>query len=157
VSTVIKWFSRSIATLTVIVVAVMVSGLALNGSSTPKGDPAAIGACQAITQTASEYGTISGLLRAETTTAAAVAYWQEHRGRNNNASALRALPGASQVTVCLFSGQFSTPAGPSDPSGAPKAIPNSLRLLVYGTGQVVVDSAGALSGMSPEMPSHLRT
>jgi hypothetical protein len=152
-----RWSGRGILIAAALILGVAaVSGSVLGSNSSPAGDPTAIQTCQAITGVASQYGTITGLLRAETSTAGAVAYWQENRARTGPASFFRTLPTGMPVTVCMFSGQFSTPAGPPAPDGSPKAIPNALRLLAYGS-QVVFDSAGDQSGMSPEMPSDIST
>ncbi len=137
----------------VIGVVVIVGGSAAGSNASPTGDQAAIQKCQAITPVASEYGTITGVLRGETSSAGAVANWQESRARRGPISSFRALSAATPVTVCIFSGQFATPTGPLAPDGSPKTIPNALRLLVYGNDKVVFDSAGNASGMSPETPS----
>lgn len=152
---VVRWSGRTIFIGTPIFVVALIGASAMNGSALRSGDPAALRTCQAVTPAASQYGSITGVSRAQTSTAAAVAYWQEHRGRDQNPSWFRTLPASSPVIVCLFSGQFSTPAGPPAVDGTPKAIPNALRLLVHGGDQVVFDSAGSRTGMSPETPSDL--
>jgi hypothetical protein len=154
----VRWLGRAIVTVVAFLAVGLIAGSALttNGAvSSPRGDSAAIAGCLAVKPIASQYGSITALLRGETSSAAAVANWQEHRGRNVNASRFRTMPGAAIVTVCLFSGQFSTPAGPPALNGVPKALPTVLRLLVYGNGQVEFDSAGPEGSMSPETPSDL--
>lgn len=152
----IRWFGPSFVIGAVIVVAAIVSSGG-SANSGPIGDQAGIMTCQGIIPIASEYGTITGVLRGETSTAAAVAYWQEHRGRSGIVSSFRSLAAETPVTVCLLSGQFVTPAGPPDLSGRQPPAPDVLRVLVYGNNQVVFDSAGTLGGMSPQTPSDLGT
>lgn len=148
---IIRWFGRS-AILAVVVVAVVILAGSASSTSSPVGDAVAVAKCRDIIPAASEYGTVSGVLRGETSTAIAVANWQENRARKGQSSLFRALPSADTITVCLFSGDFVTPAGPMSRDGIAKTAPNTLRLLISNN-QVVFDAAGDRSGMSPETPS----
>jgi hypothetical protein len=128
------------------------------GAAGSIGDAAGVSSCNAVMATASEYGTVTGLARAETSTAGLVAHWQENQGRSGLHSAFRNLPVDQTVTVCLLSGQFVTPVGPPDPTTGKSRLPhNVLRLLIYGNPPtVVVEGAGYKGSMFPETPSDLR-
>lgn len=72
------WVGSSILTA-IALLGVLVAVAAQVGAAPdkPRGDQAAMQTCKAIVPIASDYGAITGLLRAETSTAGAVAYWQE--------------------------------------------------------------------------------
>ena len=148
---VVRWFGRAVLAAVAVGAVVVMSGSAL-GNPSPVGDAAAAATCQGATKQASSYGLVTGVLRAESSNAGAVAVWQE--SRRHGTSSFRAMPSNTSVTVCIFSGEFSTPAGPLDSDGNAPPAPNALRVLVYG-GQLVFDSAGNISGMSPETPSDM--
>lgn len=148
----LAWAAR-IGVTGVVAISVVVLASSASGTASPTGDLAAITKCRAILPNASEYGTVTEVLRGESSTAAAVVNWQESRARKGIASSFRRLASTEPVTVCIFSGEFVTPAGPLATDRTPKQIPNTLRLLVYGTDQVVFDAAGQRAGMSPETPS----
>jgi hypothetical protein len=149
----IRWVGVALTAGAAVVGAVALFGTA--GANTgPIGDPAGVQTCQSIISTASQYGTVTRLIRAETSNASAVAYWQEHRGRGG-ASSFRSMQAASKVTVCLFSGEFTVPMGPPPPNGSPLPPADVLRLLVLDNGQVLLDSAGYHGHMSPETPSDI--
>jgi hypothetical protein len=111
-------------------------------------------ACQAIMPIAREYGTISGIVRSEASTAALVADWQErrHPNRSGIVSGYRGIAGARAVTVCLFAGQFVTPVGPPNEDGSQNPPHTVLRLLVADDGTVVLDAAGYPGRLDPETP-----
>lgn len=150
---VLRWLRVAlIAGAAIIGAVIMFSSVGAN--SGPIGDSAGVQTCQSTISAASEYGTVTRLLRAETSNARAVAYWQEHRGRGGNSS-FRSMQPTSRVTVCLFSGEFTVPMGPPPPNGSPLPPADVLRLLIRDDGQVVLDSAGYHGHMSPETPSDL--
>lgn len=115
------------------------------------GDTAAIAACEAAIP-ALEYGEVSGLARAESTTTQAVADWQEQRYEpdvSGLVSPLRGVP-LGPAIVCLYRGQFVTPTAPMA-DGSRAAPHNVLRVLVVGR-QILLDSAGYEGRMDPETP-----
>jgi hypothetical protein len=138
-------------------VAAIVVGQVGGAANTPRGDRAAILKCQAIVPIASGYGAVTAVWRAETSTAAAVAYWQEYRARLRAApSPFRKLAAQTPVTVCLLSGDFVAPVGPRAPIAGTRPPPQSvLRVLVWGHDEVLFDSAGYQGGLAPETPSDL--
>lgn len=152
----VRLLSRVLVIAAVIVGVVSFGAQGITGTgSSARGDTAALGTCQAIMSVASQYGTITSIIRAETSTASSVAAWQENRARRGMPSQLRQITGSTRLTVCMFSGEFSTPSGPPAADGTLRAAPDTLRLLVYGSGTVVFDSAGPRAAMTPEMPSDM--
>ena len=146
-----RGFRWTLGASAAILVGVAACGSAPAASTSPFGDSVGINTCRSIVDAASQYGAITRLLRAETSTAAAVAYWQEHRARGGT-SAFETMPAGDVVTVCLFQGEFTTPVGPPPATGSPNPPHDVIRLLVYGDNQVVLDSSGYLGRMSPDVP-----
>ena len=154
-----RWWVAASLLIGAFVIGVVASLIGQTGTppGSPRGDPAAIVRCRAIIPIASGFGTITSLLRAETSTAAAVAYWQEHRGRLAVAvSPFQKLSPQTRVTVCLLSGEFAAPVGPPGLIGGAKP-PSLLRVLVWGNHEIVLDSAGYQGELAPETPSDLVT
>jgi hypothetical protein len=153
-----RWWVGSgvlIGVLLIGAVAILV-GQVGGAATTPRGDRAAILKCQAIVPIASGYGAVAAVLRAETSTASAVAYWQEHRGRLRVApSTFGKLAAQTPVTVCLLSGDFAAAAGPRAPIAGMRPPQSVLRVLVWGHNEVLVDSADYRGGLAPETPSDL--
>lgn len=119
-------------------------------------DIPAMDTCAAALSAASEYGPITDIARAERDTSQIVAHWQERRHAeaiSGLVSPLRTLPPTSEVTICLYRGEFVTPTGPPNPDGSPKRPHNLLRLLVLDDGSLMFDSAGYEGRMGPEVPS----
>lgn len=103
--------------------------------------------CRGILDRASEYGSSVELVRAQLSTAGAVARWQEERHApdvSGIVSPLRNRDPAEPVAICLFSGTFVTPHPPGLPDH------DLLRLLVLADGSVVLDSAGYRGGIDRE-------
>lgn len=114
--------------------------------------------CESILSLASEYGTITRILRGDSDSAETVADWQERRHESEVSglvSPLRTLDPKAQVFTCLYSGTFVTPSGPPDEKGNPPPPHDVLRLLVLPDGAVVLDSAGYQGRMAPELPKEL--
>jgi hypothetical protein len=102
-------------------------------------------------------GALTALHRAfvSTSTAAAVASWQERRHLpeiSGISSPLRFEEGSDSVTICIFHGVFSTPTPPATGGEAPPPH-DTLRLLVTQSGEVILDAAGYEGTMDPETPS----
>ena len=132
-----------IGVLLVGVVAILV-GQVGGAANTPRGDRAAILKCQAIVPIASGYGAVTAVWRAETSTAAAVAYWQEHRGRLRAApSPFGKLAAQTPVTVCLLSGEQWTALLAAERTGVRSAslrrwivdLPHTVRRWCHGAHQ----------------------
>jgi hypothetical protein len=143
------WWTLGASAATVLGVAAC--GSVPAASTSPLGDSVGINTCRSIVDTASQYGAITRLLRAETSTAGAVAYWQEHTARGGT-SPFETMQAGTVVTVCLFQGEFVTPVGPPPVTGSPNPPHDVIRLLVYGDNQVVLDSSGYVGRMSPDVP-----
>lgn len=114
-------------------------------------------ACESSTA-ASAYE-VTSLYRAESTTAGEVAAWQEQRHPGfSGVSELRVLEPTARVLVCIFRGSFVTPAGPPDPSGAPRPPHDLIRFLVMEDGAIILDAAGheGTGNLDPETPSDWR-
>lgn len=114
--------------------------------------------CEEVPATAEEYGSISGIWRAEESTAGDVADWQEGRHADiaGLVSGLREAALSSAVTVCVFRGEFVTPTGGPGLDGLPKPAHNVLTLLVLADGEVVLDSAGYEDLITNVTPSEWR-
>ena len=137
------------------------AGLASKALAGPSGTAAALADCMTISKQAAEFGSGVSLIKAEQSTAAEVAAWQEHRYdkvpggtlTTGISSRFRDMAAATPVAVCLYTGQFVTPVGPPNPDGTNRPPHNVLRLLVPVGGPVVLDSAGYAGGsMRPETP-----
>ena len=153
-----RWWVGSGVLIGVLLIGVVASRVWQVGgaATTPRGDRAAILKCQAIVPIASGYWAVTAVLRAETSTAAAVAYWQEHRGRLRAApSTFGKLAAQTPVTVCLLSGDFVAPVGPRAPMAGMRPPQSVLRVLVWGHNEVMVDYAGYRGELAPETPSDL--
>jgi hypothetical protein len=152
-----KWWVGSSILIGAVSIGVVASlaGQVRAAPELPKGDPTAVAKCESIMPIASGYGTITAVLRGETSTAAAVVQWQEHRGRLGIVSPFRSLAARTTVTVCLLTGEFVTPVGPPDLTGRQKTPHNVIRLLVLSSNEILLDSAGYRGGMAPETPTDL--
>jgi hypothetical protein len=121
-------------------------------------DAVALATCNHAVVDAEFYGLLSRVERAQRTTAAEVVRLQEGRSTHFSVtSAYRRLPADAIATVCLFSGQFNTPAGPPRTDGTVPAVATRLRLIVLDDGTSSLDSAGQADGMGPETPADLGT
>jgi hypothetical protein len=139
-----------------VAVGAILSLLALMRSSATVGDAISIARCKGALAQAAEYGSIDGIARGETSTAALAADWQEMRFAPDlllTESPIRRESPTSTVTVCLFRGEFGTPTGPPKTDGSAKPLHNIIRLLVFTDGEVSLDSAGYEGQMAPETPS----
>jgi hypothetical protein len=139
------------------ILAVMGAAAVSAASPAGTGDEAALAVCNATIPAASAYGSVTAVVRGETSNAALVANWQErrHPDRAGIVSAFRAAAPDSTVTVCLYSGKFVTPVGPPNPDGTPKPQHTLLRVLVSADFGVTLDAAGYPGRLSPETPSGL--
>jgi hypothetical protein len=125
-----------------------------NGMTRPVSASSALAVCQeALSGAAGEYAEDMAVYRAEESTVALVASWQEQRLMNSGiriVSTLRVRSALDPVAVCLYTGTFVTPVGP----GVPRH--DLLTLLVFPNGEIVLDSAGHLGRASKaETPSDL--
>ena len=118
-------------------------------------DAAAADAC--LDSAAAKDYSITGLYRAESSTAQEVAAWQENRYSGIElVSPLRSAAPASTVVVCIFRGDFKTPTGPPRVEGVPNPNHELLRVLVLASGGYAIDSAGYEGGLKPETPNDWR-
>lgn len=137
----------------------VVFGLVVVSWSTALGRPVsesgAFSACDGVlTSSVREYGADMRVFRAEQSTAALTQRWQEQRLPGIEVvSPLRSRPGSEPVTICLYSGQFTTPVGPPLVDGKPNPPHNLLRVIVLNGGEVLLDTAGYRDTMHPETPA----
>lgn len=118
------------------------------------GEATAVAGCLA-SRAASDYEAGS-VYRAEWSSAGEVVAWQE--GRHHEVaptSDLRAAAPGALVLVCIYRGEFVTPAGPPQEGVAPRG-PTFLRVLVLEDGEYLFDSAGPDGSLEPETPSDWR-
>ncbi len=117
------------------------------------GTGAAIGVCDQFLSAAEEYGAITSVARAETSTVSDVIDWQEHRHEPEILDVQSSLRGRSNgdATVCIYRGQFVTPTAPQANGGRAQAH-NMLRLIIV-NGEAIFDSAGYEGRMGPDTPS----
>jgi len=115
------------------------------------GEASAIAGCLA-SRAASDYEA-SSVYRAEWSTAGEVVAWQEGRHPEvTPTSDLRAEAPGAPVLVCIYSGEFVTPAGPPQDGVAPRPH-TRLRVLILESGEYIFDSAGPGGGLKPETPN----
>jgi hypothetical protein len=130
--------------------------LALAGRAPVVGsDAAAVDACNS-SAAAKDYS-VTGVYRAESSTAEEVAAWQENRYEGIAlVSPFRSAAPRSTVVVCIFRGDFRTPTGPPLVEGVPNPNHELLRVLVSASGDYLIDSAGYEGALRPETPSDWR-
>jgi hypothetical protein len=112
--------------------------------------------CTQVLPAVADYGEISRVVAGDTTTVAEVTAWQESGIRGGFTSPMRAYNASQSVTVCLYQGQFAVPVAPPRPNETPQPDPDTIRLLVFPNGRIVLDSAGPLAQMQPYTPADWR-
>jgi hypothetical protein len=130
---------------------VFTSGAAAAQAASPS--DAAFARCTDILPIVKDYGAITRVVEGDSATIADIIGWQESSARGGFASPLRGTNPTQSATVCLYQGQFAIPVAPPRPGESPQPYPDTIRLIVFGDGQIVLDSAGPLSQMQPLTPA----
>jgi hypothetical protein len=109
--------------------------------------------CNEHAEAAADYGEISSLARAETSSVEKVVAWQEQRHSpevRGVVSPLRGQPDG-EATICMYRGSFVTPTAPLAEGG--RAPAHDMLRLIIRNGEVIFDSAGYEGRMAPDTPS----
>lgn len=114
---------------------------------------AALARCTDILPRVNDYGKITRVVEGSSATVADIVGWQESSARGGFPSELRGDNPNESATVCLYQGDFAIPVAPPRPGQSPVPYPDTIRLIVFDDGRIVLDSAGPLDQMQPLTPA----